>query len=95
MNTELSCVLLQRCMPGGVGNLPGAWIETRWLSSRSAKSGEGHHDKACPSGVAYEGFAHESWTSLRGCSIFRPIAAFMRISLIVSYMYRRNTLCIS
>ena len=82
-------------MLGGVGNPLGAWIEMRWLSSRSAKSGEGHRDKACPSGIAYEGFAHESWTSLRGSSIFHPIAVFTRISLIVSYMYCRNTLCIS
>ena len=82
-------------MPEGVGDPPEAWIETRLLSSRSAKSGEGHRNKACPSGVAYQGFAHESWASLRGSPIFRPIAAFMRLFVIAGCMYRRNTLCIS
>ena len=81
-------------MPEGVGDPPGAWIETRLLSSRSAKSGEGYRDKTYPSGVAYQGFAHESWTSLRGSPIFRPIAAIMRVRfLTVGCMYRRNTLC--
>ena len=79
----------------GVGDPPGAWIETRWLSSRLAKSREGHRDKTYPSGVTYQGFAHESWTSLRGSPIFRPIAAFMRLFVTAGCMYRRNTLCIS
>ena len=45
--------------------------------------------------VLYQGFAHESWTPLRGSPIFRPIAAFMRLFVTAGCMYRRNPLCIS